>query len=436
MAIFENVDGQAVAVGTASRDNASHSVADSISKSTTASHRDANHVLHELRQTRTEDVNGVASRSQTDTSVEKGVKYVSAISEDAHGHVTVAGTRSIESTDKHGEIHRESVTVSRAMPHGVPLEAVEAGVKSMAKFQMESLHAGVPLAREADITTEVAHATIQTAKDGSSLVHRETLGVDSHGTHAGVDEISTKSVGEGISAIQTRQQDSAGNQVLSERLEVHSRSSKGEDVVAQHTEILSAHPAAARIWSYGGAEKELSSGGMAIDSGRERGLSEHVGAAGGAGPAYPPGAAGPGHLSGGAGGVGLGEHVGGAAGGSGPGTASLSSHTHDSIVSYLTDKAGYAAHEAKQLVNGVSDYLGNAIPSHVSGSGGALEFNKTGAEAVSMNHSASGSIVASHDGTTASIPMDRLKAVHESGMVQDLASRDMGSQSHVQELSR
>jgi archaellin len=92
----------------------------------------------------------------------------------------------------------------------------------------------------------------------------------------------------------------------------------------------------------------------------------------------------------------------------------LSAHVSDSLVNHLVSQ-GYSAHEAKQTVQGVSHTLGQELNGHTMGNAGSVEFHKEGPVAVSLSSENTAS-----NGHTLSVAMDSLKAVHESGMSQNL----------------
>ena len=104
-------------------------------------------------------------------------------------------------------------------------------------------------------------------------------------------------------------------------------------------------------------------------------------------------------------------------------SSGLSHHVSQSLEQHLTQH-GYTAEGARQSVSGVSDSLGQAISNHAMGSGGAVEFHKSGDVAVSMS---SGKAESSAD--TVAVSMDELKRVHESGMTQSLSSGHQMSRS-------
>ena len=95
-------------------------------------------------------------------------------------------------------------------------------------------------------------------------------------------------------------------------------------------------------------------------------------------------------------------------------SAGLSAHVSDSLVNHLVSH-GYSAHEAQQTVHGVSHTLGQEVNGHTMGNAGSVEFHKEGPVAVSLSNENTAS-----SGHTLSVAMDTLKAVHESGMSQNL----------------
>jgi archaellin len=115
-------------------------------------------------------------------------------------------------------------------------------------------------------------------------------------------------------------------------------------------------------------------------------------------------------------GVGHGHSAGGSlsSGHSSQSSEGLSAHVSDSLVHHLVSH-GYSAHEAQQTVQGVSHTLSQEVNGHTMGNAGSVEFHKEGPVAVSLSNENTAS-----SGHTLSVAMDALKAVHESGMSQNL----------------
>lgn len=113
----------------------------------------------------------------------------------------------------------------------------------------------------------------------------------------------------------------------------------------------------------------------------------------------------------------------------------LSAHVSDSLVNHLVSH-GYSAQEAHQTVQGVSHTLGQEVNGHAMGKTGSVEFHKEGPVAVSLSSENTAS-----NGNTISVAMDTLKAVHESGLSQNLDVAQGYKNAHqasqaVAELSR
>lgn len=93
----------------------------------------------------------------------------------------------------------------------------------------------------------------------------------------------------------------------------------------------------------------------------------------------------------------------------------LAPHVSQSLEQHLSQN-GYSAHDAAQTVRDIGPQLAQALDDHSMGKGGAVEFHPSGPVAVTL-----ASTQAEPQPGSISVAMDQLKAVHESGMVQDLS---------------
>jgi hypothetical protein len=107
----------------------------------------------------------------------------------------------------------------------------------------------------------------------------------------------------------------------------------------------------------------------------------------------------------------------------------LAPHVSDSLKAHLV-KAGYTAQDAAETVNGVSQHLAKALDDHAMGTGASVEFHASGPVAVSLSNRH-----ASPQADTISVPMDQLKAVHESGRAQSLGAPNLQVHSAGREMS-
>jgi hypothetical protein len=425
VAIFENTEGKAVAVSTGHSETQSTSDSASLDKST-VSFSDARNEMRETHHVSTLDKNGHASSVDSVAVTRNGSKEVSSLALDDMGNRTASLTRSFEGHDAKGNRTTTTFTASQqlASNEAVPdlRGALVAGAMGGVLAHAEPVPHGVSY-------TE-AHARELNGKNGSTVTEQQTRTIDAAGHETrGLDTIS-RSVGaeNGHSVAQTvtLHQDDHGNKSTAFTQELTSASGNGV-LKSQHTESVAFHdPKMDGKWPM---PMEAHRIGEAL--GEKMAQTQAVSETASLGTTVPTTSA---HSAEGPGmwtfGVGHGP------GQEQPSANVLSSHTYDSIVGFLTEKAGYAAHEAKAMVSGVSEYVSQALHDRVPGAGGTLEFHKSGAEAVTLSHNGAGSH-ASYDGNTASIPVDQLKAVHESGRAQDLASRDMGSSaSQGHELTR
>jgi DNA uptake protein ComE-like DNA-binding protein len=97
------------------------------------------------------------------------------------------------------------------------------------------------------------------------------------------------------------------------------------------------------------------------------------------------------------------------------GQQSLAPHVSQSLEQHLSQN-GYSAQDAAQTVRDIGPQLAQAINDHSMGQGGAIEFHQSGPVAVSL-----ASTQAEAQPGVVSVAMDQLKAVHESGMAQNLS---------------
>jgi hypothetical protein len=107
----------------------------------------------------------------------------------------------------------------------------------------------------------------------------------------------------------------------------------------------------------------------------------------------------------------------------------LAPHVSDSLKAHLV-KAGYTAQDAAETVNGVSQHLAKALDDHAMGTGASVEFHPSGPVAVSLSNGHT-----SPQADSISVPMDQLKAVHESGHAQSLDTPNPPVHSAGREMS-
>jgi hypothetical protein len=427
VAIFENTDGKPVAVSTGRSET--HFTSDSASRDkSTVSFSDARNEMSETHHVSTLDKNGHVSTVDSVAVTRNGSKDVSSIAVDDMGNRTASLSRSFEGHDVAGVKTTTSFAASKQL---APDEAVPDLRGALVAGAMGGVLAHTEPVPHGIAYTE-AHAREFSGKNGSTVAEQQTRSIDAAGHETrGLDTIN-RSVGaengRTVAQTVTLHQDDHGNKSTAFTEELTSASGN-EALKSQHTESVAFHdPKMDGKWAMpmeahriGEALRENMTQTQAVSETASLGTTVPTTSA-------PRAEGQPGAWSFGGG---LGH-----APDQAPNASALSSHTYDSIVGFLTEKAGYAAHEAKAMVSGVSEYVSQALHDRVPGAGGALEFHKSGAEAVTLNHNGAGSH-ASYDGNTASIPVDQLKAVHESGRVQDLASRDMASSaSQGHELTR
>lgn len=426
MAIFENTEGQAVVVNTGA--NASIVSSDSASLiSSRVSFSDARNELSETQHIDTLDKAGHVSSVDTTTITRPGGKEIHSLATDEMGNRVAALTQTTTGRESVVGTITHSYTVSEKLSPGEPVPDLRHAVLDSA---LQSQHRNDHPAPHVTVTEATSHE--MSGKDGSSITDVMTRTVDSAGHETrGLDTImrSVHAVkGETETRSSVLHQDDHGNKSTTV-VEELSTPGAARTLVSQHSESVVFHDA--RMEGQWPMPMEAHRIGQNVHDHMTHEQKVSDAGPGGIVTTVPATAAQMHEGNSWSFGGGLGGGHGAQARDTG-----LSGHTQDSIVGFLTEKAGYAAHEAKAMVSSVSEYLSRAIQDPVSGGAGSVEFHKAGAEAVSLNHGSSGTH-ANFDGNTASIPVDVLKAVHESGRVQDLASRDMGSSSSLgHELSR
>lgn len=430
MAIFENVEGKAVILGTGKSAEAvkgitEGSMSSNVSRMSAEIHgHDAQG--HELSTSRTEtrDAQGHFSSVETEKVQGKYWTDVKSIATDAVGHKTESLSRIAEVPLKDGSTERMTLSVSQPVDqHGRGGADLRMALDEAA-MGARPTHPGQPTG----VTITESREHISRGVDGSTRNERMTDTFDTMGRETRGLDLSSTSISSGAdgkretvtslvhqddhgieSASVTRETSSATGaggpqfaQVRTESMGRHDDSMEGKWMNARQAHVVgeSVHQlgAAQALHDSFSAAGEMAS--VPKTSMQDHLAREGVGA--GAVPGHSPGKS---------------WSFGGAEGAGGTGVAGLPSHTSDSLVGYLQEKFDYAAHEAKALVGSISEQLHSVLGDHVPGSGGQLQFHKTGDAVVSV---VSGHDASHGDMSTASVSMDRLKEVHESGRVQSL----------------
>lgn len=430
MAIFENVDGKPVTVSTGKAVEAVKGVTEG-SMSSNVSRMSAEIHGHDAQgrelstsRTETRDAQGHLSSVETEKVQGKYWTDVKSMATDATGHKTESLSRITEVPLKDGSLERMTLSVSQPTDqHGRGGADLRMALEEAA-LGARPTHPGQPTG----VTIAESREHISRGADGSTRTERmtdtfDTMGRETRGLDLSSTSTSLHADGKRETVTSTVHQDDHGNETASVTREGASVSGAGGPQFAQvQTESMGRHDdsmegkwinvrqahvvgdSVARLGGSQAVHDTFSAPGqmMSVPKTSAQDLEQGGASNSRALPGQSPGKS---------------WSFGGAESAGGVGIAGLPSHTSDSLVGYLQQKFDYAAHEAKALVGSISEQLHSMLGDHTAGSGGQLQFHKTGDAVVSV---VSGHDASHGDPSTASVSMDRLKEVHESGRVQSL----------------